>query len=212
MADKARSWLADIRDKVSDLVWPRIIGNIPQPPEPPPKPHGIPTEFLDTVETTALRRMAQSEYHAEAVNAKLLSLFRLTSLLTTLTIATLVGASQLNEPDGDLERWLTGIAVVSIIYAMLQLLCAVLATIRGLAAKPYLFQTAAGMLNQEQETIEMYRRRQISDALHMIEQHDWTTDRKVDQIAIAHTALRNSAIPLAVLVVAAFTLALARIV
>ena len=212
MADKPRLWLAAIRNQISDLIWPRIIGKVPQPPNPPTQPHGIPTELLDPVEATALRRMAQSERHMEAVNAKLLSLFRLTSLLATLTIAILVGASQLNGPDGNLERWLTGIAVGFIIFAMLQLLCAVLATIRGLDAKPYLYQTTVGVLNQDKEPIEMYRRRQISDILHMIEQHDWTTDRKVDQIAIAHTALRNSAIPLAVLVIAASTLALVRIV
>ena len=211
MADKPRPWLADIRDQVSDLIWPRIIGNVPQAPNPPTQPHGIPTELLDPVETTTLRRMTQSERHIEAVNVKLLSLFRLTSLLTTLTIAILVGASQLNEPDGNLERWLTGIAVVFIVYAMLQLLCAVLATIRGLDAKPYLFQTTTGIQNQDKEPIDMYRRRQISVILHMIEQHDWTTDRKVDQIAIAHTALRNSTIPLAVLIIAASTLALSRL-
>ena len=147
----------------------------------------------------------------EAVNAKLLSLFRLTSLLATLTIAILVGASQLNEPAGKLEQWLTGVAVASIIYAMLQLLCAVLATIRGLDAKPYVVQTTVGILNYDKEPTEAYRRRQINDVLHMIEQHDWTTDRKVDQIAVAHTALRNSTIPLAILVMASSTLALARI-
>ena len=212
MANKPRPWLAAIRNQVSDLIWPRIIGKVPQPPNPPIQPHGIPTELLDPVEATALRRMAQSEHNMEVVNAKLLSLFRLTSLLATLTIAILVGASQLNGPDGNLERWLTGITVGFIIFAMLQLLCAVLATIRGLDAKPYLYQSTVGVLNQDEEPIEMYRRRQISDLLHMTEQHDWTTDRKVDQIAIAHTALRNSAIPLAVLVIAASTLALLRIV
>ena len=199
-------------NQVSDFIWPRIIGKVPQPPKPPTQPHRIPTEFLDQVESTALRRMAQSERNMEVVNSRLLSLFRLTSLLATLTIAILVGASQLNVPDGNLERWLTGIAVGFIIFAMVQLLCAVLAAIRGLDAKPYLYQTTEGILNLEEETIEMYRRRQISDLLHMIEQHDWTTDRKVDQIAIAHTALRNSSIPLAVMVIAASTLALARIV
>ena len=168
--------------------------------------------MLDQVEATALRRMAQSERNMEVVNSRLLSLFRLTSLLATLTIAILVGASQLNRPDGNLERWLTGIAIGFIIFAMLQLLCAVLATIRGLDARPYLYQTTGGILTRDEEPIEMYRRRQISDLLHMIEQHDWTTNRKVDQIAIAHTALRNSSIPLAVLVIAASTLAVARIV
>ena len=212
MADKPRSRIAAIWNLVSDFIWPRIIGKVPQPPNPPTQPHGIPTELLDQVEATALRRMAQSERNMDVVNSRLLSLFRLTSLLATLTLAILVGASQLKGPDGNLERWLTGIAVGFIIFAMLQLLCAVLATIRGLDAKPYLYQTTEGVLNQDKEPVEMYRRRQISDLLHMIDQHDWTTDRKVDQIAIAHTALRNSSIPLAVLVIAASTLALARIV
>ena len=212
MADKPRSRIVAIWNLVSDLFWPRIVGEVPQPPNPPTQSHGIPTELLDQVEATALRRMAQSERNMEVVNSRLLSLFRLTSLLATLTIAILVGASQLNGPADNLERWLTGIAVGFIILAMLQLLCAVLATIRGLDAKPYLYQTTVGVLNQDKESVEMYRRRQISDLLHMIEQHDWTTNRKIDQIAIAHTALRNSAIPLAVLVIAASTLALARIV
>ena len=212
MADKPRSRIATIWNLVSDFFWPRIVGEVPQPPNPPIQPHEIPIELLDQVEATALRRMAQSERNMEAVNSRLLSLFRLTSLLATLTIAILVGASQLNRPDGNLERWLTGIAVGFIIFAMLQLLCAVLATIRGLDAKPYLYQTTEGVLNLGEEPTETYRQRQIADLLHMIEQHDWTTDRKVDQIAIAHTALRNSSIPLAVLVVAASTLALARII
>ena len=212
MADKPRARLANFQEHVSDIIWPRITQKVPESPSQPAQPHAIPSELLDSVEETALRRIAQSERHMEFVNAKLLSLFRLTSLLATLTIAILVGASQLNQPDGKLEQWLTGIAVASTIYAMLQLLCAVLATIRGLDAKQYLFQTSAGVLNQGEEPIKMYRRRQISAILHMTEQHDWTTARKVDQIAIAHTALRNSSIPLAVLVMAASTLALARIV
>ena len=212
MADKPRTPLADIKEQISDLIWPRITEEVPGAPSQPSQPYEIPAELLDSVEETALRRMAQSERHVEAINAKLLSLFRLTSLLATLTIAILVGASQLSEPNGKLEQWLTGIAVVSTSYAMLQLVCAVLATIRGLDAKPYLFQTSSGVLTQGEEPIKKYRRRQISVILHMIEQHDWTTDRKVDQIAIAHTALRNSTIPLTVLVTSAFTLALSRIV
>ena len=144
----------------------------------------------------------------DTVNAKLMSLFRLTTLLSTVTIAILVGASQLDDPDGKLETWIIRIVVFCILYAFSQLMCAVLATIGGLNRSPYVVQTKARILPHGQETPIAYKSRHVIDILHMAEQRDWVTNRKVEKIAIAHTALINAALPLSGILVSAAVLAL----
>ena len=196
-------------ERASDFIWPRIIGSPEPEPQRDPEYRAIRPELIDEIAKNAQQRLEHSERSIDTVNAKLMSLFRLTTLLSTATIAILVGASQLNDPDDKLETWITRVVVFCILYAFSQLMCAVLATISGLNRSAYVVQTKARILPHGQETPNTYKSRHVIDILHMAEQRDWVTNRKVEKIAIAHTALINASLPLAGILISAAILALA---
>jgi len=192
---------------IVDLIWPRITGPREKMPAWSETRHSIPPELLEAVENTAIQRMVQAESRMAVVDRKLLSLFRLTSLLATIAIALLAGATGLIHTDEDVELYLALAAIPLILYSMLQLMCGMNATTRGLEASIYASQTKDSILPLDLETVHSYKRRQIRDIMDVTDQHDWATNRKVEHMQIAYKAIRNTALPLVGLTVVATILA-----
>ena len=63
----------------------------------------------------------------------------------------------------------------------------------------------------EGEDLIQYKERQISDIIYITEQHEWATNRKVTQLAVAYRAIRNATISLVGLIGVALTLAYLRL-
>ena len=211
MANSPKDFLKNCLEHIADLVWPRISGPQEKMPLWGETPQSILPELLDGVENIVIQRMAQAESRMVTVDRKLLSLFRLTSLLATIAIALLAGATGLIRADEDVERYLALTAIILILYSMLQLICGMNATIRGLEASRYASQTKDSILPLDLETVHSYKRRQIRDIMYVTDQHDWATNRKVEHMQIAYKAIRNTALPLVELTVVATILACTRL-
>ena len=69
----------------------------------------------------------------------------------------------------------------------------------------------SSILPLDLETVHSYKRRQIRDIMYVTDQHDWATNRKVEQMQIAYKAIRNTAVPLVGLTVVATILACTRL-
>ncbi len=203
MADSLKAFLKKLIDQSMDCVWPRITGPQEKPPEFDEQPHVISRQLLDAVEKILIQRMVQAENRSVAVDRKLLSLFRLTSLLATLTAVALAGAAGFIPTNKGAEQAFVWVAVGLILYAMIQLICAVRATIQGLEASGYASQSKETILPLDRERTLAYRRRQVRDVMFLTEQHDWATNRKVSHMLIAHRAIRNSVLPLVGIIVTA---------
>lgn len=206
MADSLKARLKCLKDQAIDFIWPRLTGPQEKPPELDEQPHVISGELLEVVEKILVHRMVQAENRTVTVDRKLLSLFRLTSLLATLTAVTLAGAARFIPTNKGAEQAFVWVAIWLILYAMIQLICAVNATIQGLEASGYASQTKGTILPLDRERALAYRRRQVRDVMYLIEQHEWATNRKVSHMLIAHRAIRNSVLPLVGLIVTATVL------
>ena len=203
--------MTELRDKVIDFFWPRSTGSQESPPGYFDGPFELTVDLSDEVKEMLFQRMPQAENRMVAVDRKLLSLFRITSLLATITIAVLVGAAGLTPSGEPQERILASIAIVLILYGILQLTCALSATVRGLERSRYARQSKETLMPLEGEDLSQYKERQISDIIYVTEQHEWATNRKVTQLAIAYRAIRNATISLVGLVGVALIVAYLRL-
>ena len=203
--------MTELRDRIVDFVWPRTTGSQERPPDYFDGPFELTADLLDEVKEMLLQRMPQAENRMVTVDRKLLSLFRITSLLATITMAVLIGAAGLS-PTGNLhERISAWLAIALILYGILQLTRALSATVRGLERSRYARQSKETIMPLEAEDLVQYKERQISDIIYVTEQHEWATNRKVTQLAVAYRAIRNATISLAGLVCVALVLAYLRL-
>lgn len=211
MATQLKGLVASIGDQFVDLFWPRITGPRELPPKFDEQAYNIRPELLDTVETMLVHQMTQAENRMASVDRKLLALFRLTSLLAMLVSVLLAGAASLITRVDQNESILASIAIMLIVYAMLQLVRAVKATINGLEASRYASPTKGTILPLKEEEADSYRNRQIRDILYVIDQHLWATNNKVNQMQLAYRSIKNTLLPLVGLIVAAICLAYLRL-
>ena len=207
MADRLNFSFRNLGDQAADLLWPRITGGKESSPVIDEQPPYILPELLDPVENMLTLRMAQAENRTATVDGKLLSLFRLTSLLATLVAALLAGAAGLIPSVQQDEGVLVWAAIGLISYMVVQLICAVNSTIRGLEASGYASQTKATIMALPGETVYEYRRRQFRDIIYVAEQNEWKTNQKVSHMKVAHRAIRNTVLPLVGLIAVVATLA-----
>ena len=212
MAYTLKELLRCLRDGAMDIVWPRTTGGNEKPPEFEEGLPDISQELLDRIENTLNQQAPLAQNRMVAVDRKLLSLFGLTSLLATLTTALVAGAAGIIP--GNVERTekiLVWVGMSFLLYIVIQLVRAVLATIKGLERTDYASQTKETMLQFGKETESEYRRRQIRDVTYVSEQHEWATNRKVEHIQVAYRAIRNTVPPFAGVVIISVTFAFIRI-
>ena len=212
MAYSLKGFLSCFREGAIDIVWPRTAGSKENPPEFEEELPDISQELLDRIENTLIQQAPLSQNRMVAVDRKLLSLFGLTSLLAALTTAFLAGAAGIIPGNTDrTEKILVWIGTTFLLYIMVQLARAVLATIKGLERSDYASQTKETMLQFGKETESEYRRRQIRDVTYVSEQHEWATNRKVEHIQVAYRAIRNTIPPFAGVVIVAVVFVFMRV-
>ena len=207
MAHRLISFFRNVADAAADILWPRITGGEDSPPGIDQQPPYILPELLDSVEKMLTQRMTHSENRMTTVDGKLLSLFRLTSLLATLlVVALLAGATGLIASVQQDEGTLIWAAIGLILYMVVQLICAVNSTIKGLEASGYERQSKATIMPLTRETVFEYKRRQFRDMIYVAEQSEWRTNQKVSHMKVAHRAIRNTVLPLMGLIAVVVTL------
>ncbi len=201
-------FLEGIRDLIYPcLTYPCLTGEPEKRPERGESICEVDAELAEEVKKMLLVRMGQAESRSETVDRKLLSLFRITSLLATLAIAIFIGAANLTGINSDVPTYLIWFSVLTILYEFIQMFRAATATLQGLRASGYERLGQNILIPKDSDTINIYNQRQIPNLMYIIEQNEWVINRKVDSMEIAYTAIRNALWSLLVLMSLALLLA-----
>ena len=199
---------------ILDFAWPRITGK----PECQPKyvaylgaEHDT---LLDEIEKIVVNRLSVVEDRSRDVERKLMSLLTLLSILSALITAGLVAVVQLGRPNemDRLDQWLGALAVVLITYIVLQLLRSQWAAISGLRSKGYMYFSLADIRPKRDESKEQFKRRILNSRLFFVEWNEWVINQKVNDMAIAHAAIRNALLITFLLVAVIFLYSLCKLI
>ena len=195
-----------------DRIWPRITSPKEQEPKPVQWSDDWEPDTFERVEKATKFLAQQATEREQLVDRKLLSLLAFASVATSVIIAGMIGVSTLDIPaTKPATKWLAAVAVCLSAYVALQLINAVLNTVRGLSARPYKRLTAGSIVPAEGETKDDFQKRQLDDMLNAINQNQWVVNRKVDNMNVAHEALKNVCYAAIMLIVAAVTIAILQI-
>ena len=195
-----------------DRIWPRITGQPESFPTAREFNLGGSEETLLNAEEYAHALAAKAEERETTIDRKLFSLFSLSSVASSVMIAVLVGAATITVPDATTAPpYLVIPAIGLVAYIALQMLVAVWNTIKGLEARPYRGATPESVIPKEDDDKAKYVARQLNEIVNTTRQNDWITNRKVEDMKVAHTALANTFWAALALLVTALVLAILRI-
>ena len=178
---------------VVDRIWPRIMGQRESFPTDSEFAIGGSEETLLKAEEYAHALAAKEEQRETTIDRKLFSLFSISSVASSVMIAVLLGAATITVPDATTAPlYLVIPAIGLVVYIALQMLCAVWNTVKGLEARPYRRATPESVIPKEDDDKAKYVTRQLNEILKTTRQNDWITNRKVEDMKVAHTALANT--------------------
>jgi hypothetical protein len=121
----------------------------------------------------------------QSIDARLTTIIGLSSIAGTLVFGTLL--TTIPRTLSTLSSFL----LVSLAYLILQLVCAMLAAVRGLERRAYAFVSSAQLLPAVGEIKDAYYRRQIGQSVEVLVQNQDQNNLKLTYLAVAHTALKN---------------------
>ena len=193
-------------DRIPDWIWPHLTGN----PEPAPEYQGYFSAkhagSLVEISSVLSSLIAQAEERTRTVDAKLVPLLTLTSLLSTAVAASLAAATTLGTVKEDAQVF-AYLAVFLVFYVAMQILRSLWATVAGLMRKAYKQLSPAGIVPQDGEAGEAYRIRLLNLQANILCWNEWVVDQKVSDMAVAHTALRNALTAIFLIAVLALVMA-----
>ena len=178
-------------DNAVDWIWPRLTGK----PKPSPDEHLVITttdeDLLHEIENAVDKRTGQVDERLRTVETKLASLLTLTSVLSAAVTAGFVAAStmQLQKGFPIIPVWIT---LILVFYIAMNLLRSLWATVTGLIRRGYKQLTCEDIIPKDKEDHLCYKTRLLNERLNHVKWNDWAVDRKVSEMAVAHTALRNA--------------------
>lgn len=200
------SVIRKLYDRIPDWAWPHLTGDA----EPAPKDQDLfsveHVDILDEITSIISFRLAQVEDRSRVVESKLLALLTLTSVLSTAVAASLAAATTLGSFRED-ARLLAWFAVFLILYAAIQILRSLWATVDGLVRRGYKQLSPVGIVPQSGESNAVYRIRLLNLQVNHLNWNEWVVNDKVSLMAVAHVALKNALTAIFILVL--FTLGIA---
>jgi len=144
------------------------------------------------------RRVLDEEEEARrGIEARLSTVVGLSSIAGTIVFGALLAqvAGSLGS-QGVITRWLMALGTL---YAAVQVCWAILAAVRGLGRRNYIAPTASDILPSSEEGRAAFVRRQIAFCAQRLQDGRLQNKAKVDQMALAHCAMRNFIVGLAIL-------------
>ena len=195
-------WLSVIRklyDRIPDWAWPHLTGDA----EPAPEDQDIfsveHVDSLDEITSILSSRLVQLEERTGGVESKLLALLTLTSVLSTAVAASLAVATTLGSVKED-ARLLAWFAVFLVLYAAIQILRSLWATVDGLVRRGYKQLSPDDIVPQSGEANAAYRIRLLNLQVNHLNWNEWVVNEKVSCMAVAHAALKNALTAIFILV------------
>lgn len=207
-----RVWCA-LPENLRDLIWPSITPSMPAELARESKRDTERLE-LDIAAIDALADVDDDDALLAAAGALQSSVegergrrssveARLTTVLGMVSVAASVAFGALTAV---FNKGFQGVATVPafvgvavMVYAVLQLVNGLLAALRGLVRTEYLETLPAELLRRPTETTNQHLRRQMHHMARARAQHAEANSRKVDAMAVAHTALRHFVISVLIL-------------
>ena len=198
--------------RVVDRIWPRILGPRESCPEEREFTLEGSEEILLKAEEYAHALAEKAEERETAIDRKLFSLFSISTVASSVMIALLIGAATITVPDATTEPpYLVILAIGLVAYIALQMLNTVRNTVKGLEARGYRRATPESVIPKKDDDKAKYVTRKINEMMNTTRHNDWTTNRKLEDMKVAHTALANAVWAAKGLLVIALGLAIFRI-
>lgn len=190
-------------NKLRDLVWPTLEGNASE--------HATEENNKLKIENSKIFRRVNSltedceqlkeylksseqllekeESRRSGVETRLLSMGGLVSIAGTVVLGVLFSLA-----DGKLFfefKWLKGGLTLSCFYLALQLVVAIRASVRGLQSRNYSVDQPHSILPESGEKETEFLRKRIDVLLRRVTEYRDTNNKKVDQLNLAHCAMKN---------------------
>lgn len=190
---------------IVDRLWPRITG--------PDEVYQKPEALFDKTSQTCLSEIAQFLFHQlehlkqrqKTVESKLVSLLTLTSTLTTVIATAFVAVATFGTIEKQFEFYIIFAGLI-VGYIAAQLTRALWCTISGLSRRKYRRLSESELIPKPEENSQSYQIRLYNLILCQIHQNNWVINRMVEDMAVAHVALKNAIfasfamIPLAIVI------------
>ena len=160
--------LSNFWEDVIDFIYPCLTGEPEKHPERGERISTIDEGLAEEAKKMLLVRMDQAELRSETVDRKLLSLFRITSLLATLAIAIFIGVANLTDINNDIPKFLIWFSALTILYEFIQMFRAATATLQGLRASEYERLGQSYLIPNDSYTTNIYNQKQISELMYII--------------------------------------------
>ena len=180
---------SDWRERIRDLFWATLTGDEDKPED----VVCLDTEsvhLLPDVESVADKRIAEAEERYRDVERKLLALLTLTTVLSAVITAGVVAVATLNVDKLDKIVAIPTILVVA--YIALQLARTLFATVSGLKRREFYRLSTKDISPCKTESAEEYKLRVLNKRVDYMFKNELTVNRKVDDMNVAHEAIRNA--------------------
>jgi predicted Zn-ribbon and HTH transcriptional regulator len=189
------SWLID-------LFWPSLEPMTAQQIEKEKeKQEEILSDALQTVEKMADRPdddlqlalekcqdlLSKEEEHRKSIESRLTSIVGLASVAAAITFGAFASQASKSSNPSFLAVAITSLSA----YALLQLICAVFASVQGLKKRGYLEPLPKDILPGRAENQAYYLCRQMNLCITRAHYNEIATRQKLDQMAVAHRAVQN---------------------
>ena len=197
---------------VVDRIWPRIPGPRESCPEEREFTLEGSEEILLKAEEYAHALAAKAEERETAIDRKLFSLFSISTVASSVMIAALIGAVTITVPNTTTAPpYLVMLPIGLVAYIAWQMLITVWNTVKGLEARGYCRATPESVIPKKDDDKAKYVARKINEMMNTTRHNDWMTNRKLEDMKVAHTALANAVWAAIGLLVIALVLAIFRI-
>ena len=146
---------------------------------------------LDTLReslSASSRLVTEENARKSSIESRLLSLAGLASIAATVVLGTLFTLA--SEKTSTLAPAVRLFLAMGCLYLSLQLVAALIASVRGLQATGYSALIPLDLVPRHSSTLDYYRQL-IGDQLEQVSLNRVITNEKLDQLAVAHCALRN---------------------
>lgn len=186
-------------DCIPDWAWPHLTGDSKPAPEDQDIFGVEHVDSLDEIASVLSSRLVLLEKRTRAVESKLLALLTLTSVLSTGVAASLAAATTLGSVNED-AKLLAWFAVFIVLYAAIQILRSLWATVDGLVRRGYRQLSPVDIVPQSDEANVAYRIRLLNLQVNHLNWNEWVVNEKVGCMAVAHAALKNALTAIFILV------------
>ena len=197
-----------LSDSISDWIWPRLQGKAEESPRDRCYFDASHAAFLPTIEGSIRTLAEQGEERLSTVERKLIALLTLTAVLGAAIAASFVAVAVLDQVRDSRPTVIVAGAVITLVsYTLVQIVCSLMATLRGMMRRGYKRLTPEGITPQVGDTSDVYSIRLLNYQVQNVIWNDWVVNGKVSDMNIAHVALRNALWGTCLLLGAAFILA-----